>query len=197
MAHRAIPCVASLTFTTLLAAVPPVSGAQSVPVPVRGVCTPAPAVAALVAEGQRRSSTFRALLRKLDASDWIVFIQRGSCQLPGVSSCLLHRIGEFHGVQYLRIVVSELPRSEDEAIATIGHELQHAIEVVSGADVRTSRDIQDLYRRIGYVVSRTTHRVAYETLDAQKIRAMVVRELRADSELQAGSRATGRSPRVR
>lgn len=131
----------------------------------------------LIREGCDRSSTFRALFREIQSSSWIVFVQSGSCEMPGISGCLLHRIGTFQQHKYLRIVLTATHRSHDEAIATIGHELQHAVEVVRDRDVARGSDIRDLYRRIGYVAQRTRAGEIYETAAARRAGARVLQQL--------------------
>ena len=45
----------------------------------------------------------------------------------------------FEGRRYLRLVLSHPPAAREQMIATIGHELQHAGEVVSDERVETQR----------------------------------------------------------
>lgn len=191
MALLPIQYIAGVTLNALLAVLP-ATDRSAVLVPIHGVHAPGPAVAELVTAGRQRSPTFRALVRELDRSDWIVFVQTGSCLIPAVSSCLLHRIGTFHGVRYLRIVLSDLPPSSDEAIATIGHELRHALEVVNAPDVSAAPDTRGLYRRIGYVARRTPFGDSYETPEAQTAGAMILRELQAPGHVAEDARRTVR-----
>ena len=143
-----------------------------------GVRPTSKSVAELVAEGCDRSATFRKLVEDLDVSGWIVFVQEGACRLPGVHGCLLHRVGIFEGRRYLRIVLSNPPAAREQMIATIGHELQHAAEVVTVARVKNAADITQLYRRIGYVSIRTAGGQLYETRAAVRTRMAILEELR-------------------
>jgi hypothetical protein len=77
-------------------------------------------------------------------------------------------------VRYVRIQVSERLVLED-LISTIGHELQHAVEVAEHADVRTGGALIELYRRLGAGRS-TLYR--YDTDAAVRIGAEVRKELR-------------------
>ena len=194
MAVYGTPFVAGLTLMSVLARLQHEDETHSPPKPTYGVRAAMPAVAALVEDGRRRSSTFRALLRDLDGSDWIVFVQPGSCQLPGVSACMLHSVGTFHGVRYLRVVLSETPKTRfnDDAIATIGHELRHAVEVVKTPGISAGRDILELYRRIGYIAKRTPIGNLYETSSAQETGAAVLRDLEADGRVARNSRRAAR-----
>lgn len=158
---------------------PPVhaQGGQSSSTGVRPVDS---SIADLLTEGRHRSPTFRSLLERLDSTGWIVFVQAGSCQIAGVAGCLLHRVGGFEGQRYLRIVLSETSTTRDEVIATIGHELQHAAEVVSDSRITDAADIRELYRRIGYVSMRRAGRQLYETKGAISAGANILAELRSE-----------------
>lgn len=148
------------------------------PVTSDGVRAVGTSIADLLTAGRDRSPTFRSLLRDIDASGWIVFVQSGSCQVAQLSSCLLHRVGVFEGQHYLRLIVGNQALSDD-AIATIGHELQHAVEVTSALGITEGPQIRQLYRRIGYVSVRAPGAEVYETTAAINARATVLRELRS------------------
>jgi hypothetical protein len=150
------------------------------------------AIAALLRDGAERSPTFRSLLEQLDGSEWIVFVQAGSCRLSRITGCLLHRMGVFEGRRYLRIVLSDTSATHDGAIATIGHELHHAAEVVSEPQITQASDIQDLYRRIGYVSMRTTGGAVYETKGAVRAGAQILAELRFARRMAERKRTASR-----
>jgi len=64
-------------------------------------------------------------------------------------------------------------RPDDEATIAIGHELQHAMEVLGDTRVRTTRDMFVLYQRIGLrtaasVTQFRTH-FRFETMAAMQI----------------------------
>lgn len=166
--------------TGLAVMMPPLVGAQVPELPDPKVSAVGRFAVELVKEGRERSPTFRRLLNEIESSDWIVFVQTGSCRLPGILGCLLHRVGTFEGQRYIRIVLSEGSFGVDEAIATIGHELQHAAEVVTDPRVREAADIRALYRRIGYVSQRGPRGEVYETRGAVRVGATIRAELRAE-----------------
>ena len=75
--------------------------------------------------------------------------------------------------RYLRIQIrSDLSRRE--AIALIGHELQHALEIADATEVRDTTSLIGLYQRIGHP-SNGDH--AYDTDAAQDTGRIVMREL--------------------
>ena len=154
------------------------SAAQSVEPSIPVIRLAGIELASVAASGRARSSTFRKLWHDLEAADWIVFVHSGSCGSPRVVSCLLHRIGAFEGRHYLRVVIAEPIRTDDEGIATLGHEFQHAVEVVGAPGISTSDDIRQLYRRIGFVSMRAAVGALYETDRAVRIAADIRRELR-------------------
>ena len=83
-----------------------------------------------------RSATFRGLLDSIVTTDGIVYIVEGQCP-QGVRACLLTFVAIAGPYRLLRIVVD--PRkSDDDLMGSIGHELQHAIEVLSNHYIRTS-----------------------------------------------------------
>ena len=91
---------------------------------------------AVIAEAITRSQTFRRLVDRIVATDGIVYIAEGECG-QGVRACLLTTVTIAGPNRLLRIAVD--PRkSDEELIGSIGHELQHALEVLSNHYVRSS-----------------------------------------------------------
>lgn len=140
----------SLTAIVLgaLIAVCPLAHAQEVtnPPAIPRVRSGHPTITALIARGTDRSPTFRRLVETINASDGIVYLEDGPCGrdargcLKGMSGSDQHRI--------LRIWISSLHMGDD-AIATIGHELRHAIEILSDPSITTTLAIKAFYEREG------------------------------------------------
>jgi len=106
-----------------------------------------PAVNTMLANGVRRSSTFARLVRDIDATDLIVYVEQISTMPAGLDGRLTF-LTAAGGMRYLRVQVhTHLPK--DDLIAVIGHELQHALEVAENPSVRSSADLAVLYRLIG------------------------------------------------
>jgi hypothetical protein len=73
----------------------------------------------------RRSTTFQRLVHVIEATDGIVYVERGQC-VHGVRACLTFSTTQADKFRVLRILVD--PRQPDwDVMALIGHELQHAI----------------------------------------------------------------------
>jgi len=137
---------------------------------------------AVLRDGYRRSPTLRALVDQIDASSWFVFVQQGACPAGSDTvGCLLHTVGRYHGAPYLRIRITARGRNRDHVIATLGHELQHAWEAISDPSVVDSGSLSAMFRRIGFESERAGSTIVFETAEADRVGAVVLRELDADN----------------
>jgi hypothetical protein len=135
---------------------------------VRGVGDTA---ADLLAHGARRSYTFARLLDSLERSDVIVYVEF----VPDMRLSLAGRMmlaGSAHGQRYLRIQVG--PGSDEDMVATLAHELQHANEVAGSPDVHSETALAALYRRIGHTMGDAAH---FDTMAAREVGRIVRGEL--------------------
>jgi hypothetical protein len=126
----------------------------------------------LMVEGMSRSPTFASLVTALNRTDVIVYIESMMVLPKGTLGRLsmMPLKGDF---RYLRIQIrAELSRRE--AIALIGHELRHAMEIAAETEVRDSSSLIRLYERIG---NASTGEHAYDTEAAQDTGRIVRREL--------------------
>lgn len=106
-----------------------------------------PAVNTMIANGIRRSATFARLVRDIDQTDVIVYIEITN-QMPTGLDGRLTFLTSAGGFRYLRVQI--VPTiAKDDVIAVVGHELQHALEVAAHPRVQSSRDLATLYRQIG------------------------------------------------
>jgi hypothetical protein len=140
--------------------------------PERKVRAADPRVQGYLTEGLQRSTTFARLLAELNASDVIVYIER-VMTLPRDTMGRLTMVPSPSPQRYLRIQIrSDL--SMAEAIALIGHEMRHAVEVAQAPAVRTTEGMIKLYQEIGHS-SGGDH--VYDTTAAQDVGRQVRREL--------------------
>jgi hypothetical protein len=110
---------------------------------VRGVTT---RVVAVINEAAAQSQTFRALVDRIGATDGIVYVAEGQCG-HGVRACLLDTMTIAGPNRVLRILVD--PRRVDrDLMGSIGHELQHAIEVLSHRSVRSYSAMILLFKKM-------------------------------------------------
>ena len=115
-----------------------------------------PGISAAIAEGAARSATFRSLVQSIEKTDGIVYVESGRCG-HGVSSCLSLSVVPAGDYRLLRILIDNV-RSVSSLIASIGHELQHAIELLGEQAVRTMTAAYNYYAR-----EAATSRDVFET----------------------------------
>jgi hypothetical protein len=132
-----------------------------------------PILRGLLDEGIDRSATFRGLVTQIDQTDGIVYVQNGSCSVGAAIGCLVMAVREAGHTRYLRIHVPARRLRRDDHIALIGHELQHASEVLAARWVRNTADARSLFVRIGWADSIRS----FETAEAQRIGEVIRHEL--------------------
>lgn len=157
-------CIAATLFAS--ATPPPLS---SIGPRVRGAT---PEVNTMLAGAIRRSSTFARLVRQIDDTDVIVYVELTNTMPPGLDGRLTF-LTAAGGVRYLRMQV-HTHAGKDDLIAVVGHELQHAVEVATHPSVQSSGDLAVLYRRIGLPGPGIDR---YDTVEARTIGRRVRAEL--------------------
>ena len=128
----------------------------------------------LMQNGIMRSPTLKTLVDRIERSDVIVYVSLSPLLRSHLSGKLawMARAG---GYRYLRAQIST-DLNPDQMIATIAHELQHALEVSEDRAVVDQRSLVELYKRIGRE-SRASIVGEYETVAAQQAGLQVRREL--------------------
>ena len=83
-----------------------------------------------------RSATFRALVNRIEASNLIVYVSLSPIMKASLAGKLtwMTRAGEF---RYVRATINT-EQNADQMIATLAHELQHAVEVLEDETVSGS-----------------------------------------------------------
>jgi hypothetical protein len=146
-----------------------------------------PVIAAAIVDAQGRSATFKSLVEIIEKTDGIVYVERGRCG-HGVPACLSHSVVSGDGFRLLRILVDST--SDLVALmATIGHELRHAIELLTEPTVRTTAAAFNYYSR---EFPNTGH--AFETPAAIRSEADVARDLKNFRRAAPGAPATRPNP---
>ena len=138
--------------------------------PMPRVRSTTPAIAAALVEAERRSPTFSALVRTIEGTDGIVYVERGTCR-RGVHACLSHSVTSGGGFRFLWVLVDSVD-DVVELMATIGHELRHAIEMLSEPSLKTAAAAYNFYSR-----EAPTSRLAFETAAAIRTGIVVAGEL--------------------
>jgi hypothetical protein len=111
-----------------------------------------PRVAAVIIEAAAQSKTFRGLVDQIGTTDGIVYVAEGECG-HGVGACLVLSMTIAGSNRMLRILVD--PRmSGHDLMGFVGHELQHAVEVLSNRGVRSSDAMYLFYKTTCYECTR-------------------------------------------
>jgi hypothetical protein len=129
-----------------------------------------PVINAAISRGTERSPTFRRLVETIGNSDGIVYVQEGKCGI-NIRACLQLWVGVAEPNRLLRIRVSSRKAPGCQLAASIGHELQHAIEVLSDPKIRNFHDMFNFFNMNG----RTGYGT-FETDAAQQIGLAIFRE---------------------
>jgi hypothetical protein len=128
-------------------------------------------LATLISDATDRSVTFRQLVEAITATDGVVYVVRGACPGP-LRACLPYGMVVAGPHRILRVIVDDR-KGSSEAIASIGHELQHAHEVLVHRDVRNGAAMYGLFERIGLWRGHS-----FETYAAIRVGEAVRSELR-------------------
>ena len=103
-------------------------------------------VAEAMARGLAHSPTFRWVVRRLNASDLVVYIERRP--VTGRASGITQFVGGTSQTRYLRIVL-DANASDHGMVGRLGHELRHALEFADAPWVVDQHTYSVLYRVIG------------------------------------------------
>jgi hypothetical protein len=102
------------------------------------------AVAGLIETAGRESPTFRSMVESIRSAKGIVYIIPGKCG-HGVRSCLVDVLPA-GGRRILRVKV-DVRKPDPELMASIGHELRHALEVLSDPSVKSGNAMFHFFKR--------------------------------------------------
>jgi hypothetical protein len=127
--------------------------------------------AKLLAEGQCRSATIRALVARLESSDVIVFVQLSLD--PAIGQGQTSLVGASSGTRYLQSQVSAR-LSPSRRIEILGHELWHATEIADMHNATDQQSLREAYLKAGWQLG-TGH--AHETDAARNAERQVMREI--------------------
>lgn len=160
----------------LQAQIAPIDTQQIAPIdPSSPHVRPAPELRALVNEAAGGSEAIRALIDRLETMDVTVYIRA----VTFIHSDLEGRVALLAGAVRHRYLVIELAygRSRLSQMATLGHELYHAVEIANEPSAVDTRTLASLYQRIGRQTGNTGGRVTFETDAAANAGLRARREL--------------------
>jgi hypothetical protein len=145
-------------------------------------------LAAIVTQAIDRSTTFRQLVEAIGQTDGIVYVEHGRCG-HGVHACLLAvTSGGANRIVRVRVAAN---KADWELMGSVGHELQHAVEVLGNPAITSTAAMHVFYSRIGHRVGNV-----FETAAAVRAGNKVRAEVRSrphNAHSLAGYRAV--SPR--
>jgi hypothetical protein len=101
---------------------------------ISGVRTMDVRIAALIARAGEQSTTFRNLLDEIAATDGIVYVEAGRC--GRLRACLALKV-TVAGPNRILWIFIDPQRSDCNVMASIGHELWHAVEVLRVPSIRS------------------------------------------------------------
>jgi hypothetical protein len=104
-------------------------------------------VAQALRDGAKRSATFKSLVDRIEGSQVIVYVAVNPAMKSSLNG-MLTWMTQAGGFRYMRASIAA-DLSSDQMIATVAHELQHAVEVVEDESVTDETTLVALYRRIG------------------------------------------------
>ena len=102
---------------------------------------------ALLDEGIRRSQTFKGIVDRLAKSDVILYV-RPDVTAKNNAPTRLTFLAAKGGYRYLVIRVAS-GRSKEQQLATLGHEMQHAVVIADAASVVDSQSLKREFERVG------------------------------------------------
>jgi hypothetical protein len=104
-------------------------------------------LAALIDRAAAHSSTFQRLLKSVEHSNGIVYVEVGTCT-HGVRACLQMWMKTVGPNRFLRVLIEASKIGSDaEKMGLVGHELQHAVEALSESGVTDGVSLYNFFRR--------------------------------------------------
>jgi hypothetical protein len=142
------------------------------------VRTADPIISSVLSLAASRSPTFQALLDRLRASDLVVYVQT-RYELPQSMHGRLTFVGTGGDRRYLLVNVA-WGLMDTYLIATLAHELQHAVEVAERPDIVDSASLGRAYESFGI---QSAHRIG-KTFETQRAIATGTRVLAEVGEIR-------------
>jgi hypothetical protein len=131
-------------------------------------------VAAVMVDGLRRSPTLRAMVEQIEQGDVIVYLETRPSLRKDQLSGMLTWLTATPAFRYVRVSLNpELARNS--AIAALGHELQHVLEVVSDPSIVSNASMESFYQRHGVSMRRQNN--GWDSLRARDVGDEVRRDL--------------------
>ena len=132
----------------------------------------------LLEDGIKRSPTFKGLVDRLAKSDVILYVR------PDVTAknnnMRLTFLAAKGGYRYLVIRVGA-GRTKDQQLATLGHEMQHAVIIADAASVVDSATLRREFERVGKLTQPAVgDDFFFESPVAEEVRRRILAEVTAN-----------------
>lgn len=134
--------------------------------------------ARLVEQAGDQVPLVRSMLEALERSDVVVYISHDLSDSLSAPPAHIRFVTRASGIRYLSVYINCWRIRDMDRIATLGHELHHALEIAADPEVRDDASLVRLYQRIGFQVqprqfdtrgARTTEsRVRRQLLERQR-----------------------------
>ncbi len=149
--------------------------AADAPATVRRIRVLPPCLNTLVEDGRAVSSTIRALAARIEQSNLIVYVRCVAFNQATFVGRLMF-LTSIAGHRYLVIELRN-PEVWQTQVATLAHELQHAVEIAEAPWVQNQASMAQYYRQSGITVGSTP--LTFDTDAAKQVGLRVQRELYA------------------
>jgi hypothetical protein len=132
---------------------------------------------ALVLRGLAESPSLRALVDRLEQTDVVVYLKCG--RLRGGVDGQLTFVSAVGGFRYVIVQIAwHLPMQR--RIATLGHEVQHALEIAAHPSIVDQGSMKEAYSRIGFERDHPNRGAAFDTEAAVRVGERIWKELTSD-----------------
>jgi hypothetical protein len=145
--------------------------------------------AAILNDGLSRSETLRVLVDEIEQSDVIVYLEIQWNLRRGLAGSLTWITGT-KSLRYVRISLSP-DLTGDVMVATLGHELQHAVEIARQPSIISSATLASYYATNG--LRMAAHWNGWDTVAARQTGDEVRRELGGLRTLRVAESTQGRA----
>jgi hypothetical protein len=132
-------------------------------------------IRALLDDGIAQSPSLRALVARLAGSDVVVYLRCGT--LPAGLDAQLTFVSAAGGFRYV-VVRLAFALPPQRTIATLGHELQHAVEIADHRDIVDQASLARAYARIGFAHRAGRAVTAFDTQAAIAAGVRIGREIK-------------------
>jgi len=131
----------------------------------------------LIGVAAQESKTFKELLAGVETTNGIVYVEPGKCS-HGVHACLQFWMRVSGPNRFMRILIDRsMHQTAIETMSSIGHELQHAIEVLREPSIRDGVTMFNFFKQIA-----PTDNNRFETTAAVNAGDAIYDELREPSK---------------